>query len=117
MSLNEKLAEVCGYKRTNYKYTDVTGCRCSGVGFEKDSNLIHYADWNPTSDLNQLRECYLAAEKTWSQHAPYSFEYLFYEELTILLDAYPFVDKALAMAWINHPELVAQAILKAKGVS
>jgi hypothetical protein len=72
--------------------------------------------WNPTTDLNQLRECYLAAEKGDDQ-----FAFRFYVKLSQILEQRirdqisPIA--SMSNAWVKHPELVAQAILKAKGVS
>ena len=69
--------------------------------------------WQPTQDLNQLRECYLAAEKEVGEE----FHARFYIELTFALVEKGFnTAKDLTAAWVKHPELVAQAILKAKGV-
>jgi hypothetical protein len=108
--LNEKLAEVCGYERNgNYwakggtvyylqhddEYASISGCNM----------------WNPTADLKQLRECYLAAEKDTPD-----FQGRFYVELCFGLATVANTAKDLATAWVKHPDLVAQAILKAKGV-
>jgi hypothetical protein len=75
--------------------------------------VIDQKDWNPTTDLNQLRECYLAAEEEVGEE----FHARFYIELTFALVDKGFnTAKDLPAAWVKHPELVAQAILKAKGV-
>lgn len=110
-SLNEKLAEACGYEYV------VNGHGC----FVTPATAV-WRLWNPTADMNQLRECYLAAEKDWDELATVTFEYAFTEELTILIRSTKVKYGAavtgieLATAWVKHPELVAQAILKAKDV-
>lgn len=112
-SLNEKLAvEVMGWKVHDL----YPGWYWEQLADSSLEGRCRIESWNPTQDLNQLRECYLAAEKSWHQHAAYSFEHRFYEELYLLLDFRRDEPKRLTTAWINHPELVAQAILKAKGV-
>jgi hypothetical protein len=76
--------------------------------------------WNPIENLNQLRECYLAAEKDCKLSFPnISFAHKFkdaVDELFTDMTEYPAVPSELATMWIVYPELVAQAILKAKGV-
>jgi hypothetical protein len=103
-SLNEKLAEVCGIKLIG----DQRGI-CEG-----ESEL-----WNPAGDLNQLRECYLAADESFvPEHEEVTFDVAFAFALRNLLvdtECSP-MTVGLASAWVKHPELVAQAILKAKGV-
>lgn len=72
--------------------------------------------WNPTTDLNQLKMCYEAAERGCKKSFPeVSFAGDFYWELE---QSVTNGSRAkLATAWAKHPELVAQAILNAKGVS
>ena len=120
--LNEQLAvkvmgmewkQVYWYKDGEVAYYHHNAVDCSKPGLEH---------WNPTTDLNQLRECYLAAEKDWDtdKHME-SFGSRFARCLSELLvpsqDSVFAFDVALITAWVKHPELVAQAILKAKGVS
>lgn len=118
MSLNEQLAELCGKQ----VYTS----QQDGLLYEKHP-LIDFEDlcetWNPTTDLNQLRMCYEVAEKDWDRHDDGTFQGEFECNLRFLLE-YRFVgeteseyQRLVATAWVKHPELVAQAILKAKGVS
>jgi hypothetical protein len=97
MSLNEKLAEVCGmewkqvywWKDGQVAYYHHNAVDCSRPGLDH---------WSPTADLNQLRECYLALSED---------EQIRMAELTLYA---PFD------AIFTQTELVAQAILKAKGV-
>ena len=110
MSVNEKLAELCGmHKEWN------SNC---GIVYRTAEGLTMYEedDWNPTTDLNQLKMCYEAAEKD---------DVFFVERL---LDALMVLIRPrcacnivssheLTHAIFKRPELVAQAILKAKGVS
>ncbi len=106
MSLNEKLAiEVMGWENRWEKAEDgyTTGY--------PEYRIIR--DWQPTTDLNQLRECYLAAEKD----NPIVFWAMYWSELKKLFSSSLIEEDAhCATAWVKHPELVAQAILKAKGV-
>ena len=66
---------------------------------------IFVSQWNPTTDLNQLRMCYETAEA-----GDEMFKHQFYRFLKV------YVVSEIAVAWVKHPELVAEAILKAKGV-
>ncbi len=89
--LNEKLAEVCGltiYDDPEHgtQYLNANGKIVCSV-----------EAWNPTSDLNQLWECYLAL----SEEQQCQFEE---------------IAPQFFVAVFTAPELVAQAILKAKGV-
>lgn len=116
-SLNEKLAEVCG-KSCEVKGNDVYIMQ----PYRVRDNVFGYKEvkWNPTTDLNQLRECYLAAEKDCKLSFPHiSFAHKFkdaVDELFTDMTEYPAVPSELATMWIVYPDLVAQAILKAKGV-
>ena len=102
-SLNEKLAEVCGKE----VYTNSQGVLQEYNPMMGNNTPI----WNPTTDLNQLRECYMAADKD-----DPDFQSRFYVELCFGLATVANTTKHLATAWVKHPELVAKAILKAKGV-
>lgn len=118
MSLNEQLAEfVMGWEPVGKG----TGCH---FYFPEDRRHILAQDWNPTEDLNQLRMCYEAAEKDWDArfpaikfgpHMEWRLKVILGEEVAGAYDAVN--DWELVEAWVKHPELVAQAILKAKGVS
>ena len=114
--LNEKLAEVCGATPVDEMAT--RDIRVVGWEFP-DGSFVSERSWNPTQDLNQLRECYLAAG--FEEHEGTD---KFMGELSILIKATMGVEHQhrlvsslqYAVAWVKHPELVAQAILKAKGV-
>lgn len=115
--LNEKLAElVMGWESVGKG----TGCH---FYFPEDRRHILAQDWTPTQDLNQLKMCYEALSEDWGEDNSVTFEYAFTEELTILIRGTKVKFGAavtgieLATAWGKHPELVAQAILKAKEVS
>jgi len=92
-SLNEKLAEVCGL---TLQYHPM----CGNV-YRTMEGLTMYeeGDWNPTTDLNQLRECWNTL--TWEQKATY-------KQLVIDHDVQSVFDV---------PAQHAELILKAKGVS
>ena len=112
MSLNEKLAEVCGIPMDG---STINGNLCKVL--KDESGVIRYIIWSPTTDLNQLRECYLASEKSFViEHPEVDFDTAFSFALRNLLydNGHSVID--LATAWVKHPELVAQAIHKAKGV-
>jgi len=118
-SLNEKLAvEVMGWTSDGgYNYFSETKVAPDWSFHEEkgDRGLFVYPAiwWNPTQDLNQLRECYLAAEKD----NPIVFWAMYWSELKKLFSSSLIEEDAhCATAWVKHPELVAQAILKAKGV-
>jgi hypothetical protein len=53
--LNEKLAKVCGLTCDG---TRINGNPCKKTVYF--DGTIGYTPWNPTQDLHQLRECYLA---------------------------------------------------------
>ena len=91
-SLNEKLAEVCGKE----VYTNSQGVLQEYNPMMGNNTPI----WNPTQDLNQLRECYLALSVGAKRR------------VSIILHE----GGVTPMSVFNKPELVAQAILKAKGV-
>lgn len=91
MSLNEQLAELCGYRLIQHESQG----DWLTLGHGDD---IPYRSWNPTTDLNQLRMRYEALSK---------IEKL---RLALLLDDNPVIV-------FTDPELIAQDILKAKGVS
>ena len=119
MSLNEKLAEVCGLEKTPIK----APFTMSGIDHcytYPNGRTMAIPSWNPIENLNQLRECYLAAEKDCKLSFPnISFAHKFkdaVDELFTDMTEYPAVPSELATMWIVYPELVAQAILKAKGV-
>jgi len=80
--------------------------------------------WNPTTDLNQLKMCYEAAEKAFNTQTPHftfagtvfaRLKALLRESITRVNDVV--MPYEMMSAWVKHPELVAQAILEAKGVS
>jgi hypothetical protein len=122
MSLNEKLAvEVMGaLKGGSVEYSLATGVPTRRATYAYGGKVIDQKDWNPTTDLNQLRECYLAAEDSWNSHNNTPFRVVFAESMKPLLKESfgdDFIDwDTLLLLWVKHPELVAQAILKAKGV-
>ena len=114
MSLNEQLAELCGLER-NGKYW---GKGTTVYYLQEDDEYASISGcnvWNPTTDLNQLRMCYDAAEKD-AEDAE-KFESMVYwhvsEDLRLINKCF---NKDITTAIFKHPELVAQAILKAKGV-
>lgn len=91
MSLNEQLAELCGveiYQNTDGQWQEYNPMMGNNTPI-----------WNPTDDLNQLRMCYEALSE--EQRESFAYE-----------NRYAPTDWAF-----TNPELVAQAILKAKGVS
>lgn len=112
---DEQLAELCGALKGGYvEYSLATGVPRRRATYAIKGQIIDQSDWNPTTDLNQLRMCYEAAEKAVGDE----FHARFYIELTFALVEKGFNRaKDLTAAWVKHPELVAQAILKAKGVS
>ena len=59
-SLNEKLAvEVIGaLKGGSVEYSLATGVPTRRATYAYGGKVIDQKDWNPTTDLNQLRECY-----------------------------------------------------------
>jgi hypothetical protein len=130
VSLNEKLAvEVMGalkgfrMEARRDEYGNFTQVPTNATYAFPGGRVILQSDWSPTTDLNQLRECYLAAEKDWdTEKQMESFGSRFATVLAVLLakdavyeSTFAF-DVAQIIAWVKHPELVAQAILKAKGV-
>ena len=120
--LNEKLAEVCGMNKRGWLWYKIGE---SEPSYQQVSDVLlgDKPVWNPTTDLNQLRECYLAAEESWdTEEQMESFGSRFATVLGVLLakdavyeSTFAF-DVAQIIAWVKHPEHVAQAILKAKGV-
>ena len=123
MSLNEKLRydlmKLCGFWTVEIPdaHRDIVRKKGDNGGF---ITICWWDDWNPTTDLNQLRECYLAAEDSWNSHNDTPFRVVFAESMKPLLKESfgdDFIDwDTLLLLWVKHPELVAQAILKAKGV-
>ena len=117
--LNEKLAELCGMERCGFywKLNNQLAYKAEELEFASCAQLD---DWNPTTNLNQLKMCYEAAEKAFGQniHPDPSFEEVYTRELRLLfnaLDPDGGLSARLASAPFKHPELVAQAILNAKG--
>lgn len=129
-SLNEQLAELCGLEQRGarwhwYKIGE------SEPSYQQVSDVLmgDKPVWNPTTDLNQLKMCYEAAQKDWEEkdweeknpqfryraHIHWQLKVIFGKEVAGAYDAVS--DSELIDAWVKHPELVAQAILKAKGVS
>ena len=99
VSINEKLAELCGKSFVeNDGNSFAESCALMGRPMVYEGNGV-FKDWNPTTDLNQLKMCYEALNED---------ELIRFAELTIYA---PFD------AWVTQTELVAEAILKAKGVS
>ncbi len=124
MSLNEQLAEaVMGMHKIKHLWyscpnpKSYTDAEYSTVDTVSDQLEV----WNPTQDLNQLRECYLAAEKDCKKSVPKdAFASDFIDALVeVWIDIADHVptDREIATAWVTRPKFVAQAILKAKGVS
>lgn len=106
-TIGEQLAELCGMET----YIGQHDKLLYAVGGE---SIRFDVLWHPTADMNQLKMCYEAAENTVGDE----FHARFYIELTFALVDKGFnTTKDLTAAWVKHPELVAQAILKAKGVS
>lgn len=107
MSINEKLAELCGYPYTT-----------NDLGGFVERATCKWIVWNPTADLNQLKMCYEAAKATVE---PVQWYANFREALAWGIRDYDENNRAYHMdffeVWVDRPELVAQAILKAKGVS
>lgn len=113
-NLRYDLMKLCGFWTVEIPdaHRDIVRKKGDNGGF---ITICWWDDWNPTTDLNQLRECYLAAERD-----DHRFAFMFGELLLIALQGKPLrgvVKSDIATAWVKHPELVAQAILKAKGVS
>jgi hypothetical protein len=111
MSLNEKLAEALGAPVRFFGdqlHLDIS---------DPESEMSCEIPWNPTTDLNQLRECYLAAKAT---EDPVAWYAKFREALAWGIRDYDENNRAYHIdffeVWVDRPELVAQAILKAKGV-
>ena len=94
--LNEKLAEVCGVTMDG---STINGNLCKVL--RDECGGICYIIWNPAGDepnLTQLRECYLALSDDQKE-------------------SFAFHNRYAPTDWVfTNPELVAQAILKAKGV-
>lgn len=102
-SLNERLAvEVCGWTWDDEKnlWRDADGYGTLD-GLDDEEEGVYLQDhWNPTTDLNQLRMCYEALSAG--------------QQYKLRCDL---VDQGMGPMLIFHnPELVAQAILKAKEV-
>ncbi len=92
-SLNEKLAEVCGLELGNHPDDNTPPCHWVYHEYRD-----FYEIWNPTTDLSQLRECYLALSEDEKESFAYENRYA-------------------PTDWVfTNPQSVAQAILKAKGV-
>ena len=104
-SLNEQLAVLCGMTLHYHPM-------CGNV-YRTAEGLTMYeeGDWIPTEDLNQLRMCYEVLSEDEKRRCFEFFESLLWKEIGWVGSVDIFV------AWVKHPELVAQAILKAKGVS
>ena len=122
-SLNEKLAEVCGAEIGERTVWNFSGERNQIKTYTIKNKRYDEPNWKPTTDLNQLRECYLAAEKDWdTEKQMESFDCRFARALSDLLATIQSWESEFAfnvaqiIAWVKHPELVALAILKAKGV-
>ncbi len=123
MSLNEQLAVLCGFENDHLGFYWMKDGRyvyqCEGRGVDP------LTVWNPTTDLNQLRMCYEATEKDWDEEAKgESFARKFTKCLNRAIVEFTDgklgrdeFDDFVSSVWVKHPELVAQAILKAKGVS
>lgn len=118
MSLNEQLAvEVMGLHKVKHLwYSCPNPARSTEPKFSTvDTVSDQLETWNPTTDLNQLRMCYDAAEV-----GDVFFVERFLDALMVLirpLCACNIVSThELTHAIFKHPELVAQAILKARGV-
>ena len=96
--LNAKLAELRGME-----LRPIAGqMTISGVApcwRKPEGGYITQSDWNPTQDLNQLKMCYEALSGN--------------EMLRLALS----LDSSNPLIVFDSPELVAHAILKAKGVS
>ncbi len=99
--LNEKLAvEVMGFHKVKHLwYSCPNPVRSTEPEYSTVDTVSDQLDtWNPTTDLNQLRECYLALSQ--EQKAVY-------KQLVIDHDVQSVFDV---------PEQHAELILKAKGV-
>lgn len=113
--LNEKLAELCG-KSCEAKGNDVYIMQ----PYRVRDNVFGYKEvkWNPAGgNLNQLLECYLALSDDEQGKCATHFAAALAES-TGFRDTDP---STLGFYWLlnaifKHPELVAQAILKAKEV-
>lgn len=92
-SLNEKLAEVCGWKPNLTPSGQLTGFLVD------DYRFMHRTEWNPAGgNLNQLRECWDSLDD--DQKATFAYD-----------NRYAPVD------WVfTNPQSVGELILKAKGV-
>jgi hypothetical protein len=108
-SLNEQLAELCGLE-----LHPEPNCEKSSFQFVYHEDRDIYEPWNPTQDLNQLRMCYEALIE--DEDAMNRFYCHFQDIYSKTFGAYP-NSMTFFTAIFKHPELVAQAILKAKGVS
>lgn len=108
MSLNEKLAvEVMGWKPNLTPSGQLTGFLVD------DYRFMHRTEWNPAGgNLNQLGECYLALSDDEKAFVQIKFAVPFND----LTNKWP-SDRDNLFAVFTHPELVAKAILRAKGVS
>ena len=105
-SLNEQLAELCGYEYV----TNGHGCFVSPSPAE-------WRAWNPTTDLNQLRMCYEALNHIELVHFSAHLYDAYIEAGFTGSDSASYGIMWLTRIMFTCPELVAQAILKAKGVS
>lgn len=116
----------------NYAAVEIMGWEScfieAGDGIESDSSerwdyfengkYIHDSHtWQPDTDLNHLREVYLAAEKAYKQAYPFlSFAAKFkvaVDSLFTDMTEHPAVGMELATMWAYHPELVLRAIVEA----
>lgn len=105
MSLNDKLAELCGVPLVN---DDEGNLWRLHPELETDSEFDHRSPWNPLQDLNQLKMCYEAARFDVGST-------VICEHLEELVGGLCDMGDALNVL-CDKPELVAQAILRAKGV-
>jgi len=108
-TLDEQLAELCGksceVKNGNTYIFEQYRVRDNVCGFKE-------VKWHPISDLNQLKMCYEALSEDEKAFVQIKFAVPFSD----LTNKWP-SDRDNLFAIFKHPELVAQAILKAKGVS
>jgi hypothetical protein len=114
-SLNEKLA--IGVMGWEVKHDHSPPYRSSYISKKTGRpKLWDVNEWQPTTDLNQLRECYLALSEDEKRELAYHLYKMFCDTGFLGTDSPSFGIEWLTRIMLTESHMFAQAILKAKGV-